>query len=119
MLLSTLVLSFSEAAWASACDPSMAEMRESSMADMAGMDDVPARHDDPPGNGNDQRAPGDYDGDCPFALPGGVGCAASASLPATVTLTIEPAPVRALPPVTADLSAHLLHAHSIFHPPKA
>lgn len=118
VLLSTLLLSFAEAAWAATCDPAMAEVPESGMPAMPDMAGMPQGHECPPGHGLDHNGT-ETDANCPFAPAGGLGCAASASLPAGGTDAIEPAPVTTLPYVGAAVIARPLHAHSIFHPPKA
>lgn len=131
MLLITLLLSFAEGAWAATCDPSMPGMPDSSMAgmldmdgmpDMVGMPDMdgmPAGHECPPGHGHDRDATGGSDADCPFAPAGGFGCAGSASLPGISSDVNEPTPVSVLGHPTTTVLAYDLHAHSIFHPPKA
>ncbi|MGH7505177.1 MAG: hypothetical protein ACRELX_05985 [Longimicrobiales bacterium] len=118
MLLS-LLLSFAEGAFASTCDPSMPEMGVSTTVAMPGMDDMRTDHDCSPGHGHDHQGKGGRDPDCPFAPAGGLGCAASASLPATVTVMAEPEYVDALPATTTVIGSHVLRARSIFHPPKA
>lgn len=119
MLLITLLLSFAEGAWAATCDPGMPGMPDSSMAAMPGMDEVPAGHECPPGHGHDHDGTGGSDADCPFAPAGGFGCAGSASLPGISSDVNEPTPVSVLGHPTTTVLAYDLHAHSIFHPPKA
>jgi hypothetical protein len=119
LLLSTLLLSMAEAAWAAACEPAMAEMPESAMGWMAGMAEMPAGHECPPGHGHNHNGTGETDANCPFAPAGGLGCAASASLPAGGTDVTVPAPMKTLRHVGTAVIAHPLHAHPIFHPPKA
>jgi hypothetical protein len=134
VLLSTLLLSFAEAAWAATCDPAMADLQPSSMGVMAempqsahaamaerkGMAAAQAGHECPPGSGHaHDPMGGDSNADCPFGPAGGLGCAVSASLPASATRVNAQAPVTALGHGAATILAYDLHAHAIFHPPKA
>ena len=125
LLLSTLLLSFAEAAWAAMCDPAMPAMQSSSMDEdplMAGMPDMvaaPSGHECPPGSGHvHEPTGGDTDADCPFGPAGAFGCAVSASLPAIATHVGEPAPTSVRRQGVTTVLAHDLHAHAIFHPPK-
>jgi hypothetical protein len=134
VLLSTLLLSFAEAAWAATCDPAMADLQPSSMGvmaemqqsanaampDMQGMAAAQAGHECPPGSGHvHEPLGGDTGADCPFGPASGLGCAVSASLPAIATRVNEPAPVRDLRHGGTTSLVYDLHAHAIFHPPKA
>jgi hypothetical protein len=117
-LLTTLFFSFAESAWASTCDPWMSEMGASEMAAMPGMDDMPdSEHSTPLQRPAEQGDAGSQT-DCPFTPAGGLGCAASASLPAMETVFTGPAHVHAFPPTAASLGSYVLRAHAIFHPPK-
>ena len=119
ILLSTLLLSFAEGAWAATCDPGMAGKPDSSMAGMPDMESMPAGHECPPGHGHEHDGTGGSDADCPFAPAGGFGCAGSASLPGSSSDGNEPTPVRVVGYAITTILAHDLHAHPIFHPPKA
>lgn len=118
VLATTLLLSLAEAAWAGSCDPAMAEMVASKEAGMAGMAGMPSGHECPPGHGHDHDGTEGGDTNCPFAPAAGIGCAASASLPAIATAALEPPPVRVLLHLPNGVVAHDRHALAIFHPPK-
>ena len=122
LLLTTLLLSFAEAAWAATCDPAMAEMQQSDMggmAEMQGMAAGPGGQECTPGTGHAHDPIGDTDTECPFGPAGGFGCAVAAWLPAVATRVNEPAPTSVLRHGATAFLAHDPRTHAIFHPPKA